>query len=133
MSAKQDKERAEPAPPAGDGPPGALLAAVEAARARKAVDLKVLDLREVAEFTDFFVLLSGTSSRQVQAIVEAVEERLRGMGLKPTHAEGVSQAEWVLLDYSDFVVHVFSPLKREFYDLDRLWRDAREVEVPEAA
>jgi ribosome-associated protein len=106
---------------------------VAAGQAKKAADVKVLDLRDVTSFTDFFVLMSGGSVRQVQAIVDAIEDRLRAEGEKPTHVEGYAQGEWVLLDYSDFVVHVFSPPKREFYDLERLWRDAGVVRVPETA
>jgi ribosome-associated protein len=113
--------------------PEPVVATVAAGRARKAVDVKVLDVREVASFSEYFVLMSGTSSRQVQAIADAVVERLKLDGRRALHREGYAQGEWVLLDYGDFVVHVFSPQKREFYDLERLWRDAEEVEVPEAA
>ena len=111
--------------------PAPIVAAVAAARAKQAVEVKVLDLRTVTDFTDYFVVMSGTSARQVQAIVEGIIERLRELGVKPFHLEGLPQAEWVLIDYSDFVVHVFSPVKREFYDLERLWEHARRVQLPE--
>ena len=113
--------------------PAALVGLVGAARAKKAVDVKVLDLREVTSFTDYFVLLTGANVRQVQAIADGVVEWLKSEGTRPTHVEGYSQGEWVLLDYSDFVVHVFSTVKREFYELERLWRDAVEVDIPEEA
>jgi ribosome-associated protein len=79
-------------------------------------------------FTDYFVLCSGTNPRQVQAIADEVELRLKKAGLRPTHVEGYSQAEWVLVDYVDFVVHVFSEKARKFYDLERLWKSARRLE-----
>jgi ribosome-associated protein len=113
--------------------PTEVVACVRAARAKKAVNVKVLDLREVASFTDYFVILTGTSARQVQAIADAVLERQKRDGGALAHVEGYGRGEWVLLDYGDFVVHVFSPAKREFYDLERLWSDATEVEIPEAA
>jgi ribosome-associated protein len=115
-----------------DIPPG-LLAAVEAARDKKAAELKVLDLRPLVSFTDFFVVATGQSGRQIQAVADAIVERLKQEGERPLHVEGYAQAEWVLLDYADFVVHIFSEVKRQFYDLERLWRDAAVVEVPEAA
>jgi ribosome-associated protein len=79
-------------------------------------------------FTDYFVLCSGTNPRQVQAIADEVELRLKKAGLRPTHVEGYTQAEWVLIDYVDFVVHVFSEKARKFYDLERLWKSARRLE-----
>jgi ribosome-associated protein len=79
-------------------------------------------------FTDYFVLCSGTNPRQIQAIADEVELRLKGTGLRPTHIEGYNQAEWVLIDYVDFVVHVFSEKARKFYDLERLWKTARKLE-----
>ena len=79
-------------------------------------------------FTDYFVLCSGTNPRQVQAIADEVELRLKGAGLHPTHVEGYKQAEWVLVDYVDFVVHVFSEKARKFYDLERLWKSATRLE-----
>jgi ribosome-associated protein len=109
-----------------------IRAAVHAASERKALDTVVLDLREVASFTDFFVITSGTNVRQVQAIADAVEEHLRkDLGVKPARVEGYKSAEWVLLDYGDFILHVFEEKSRRFYDLERLWRDAARVALPE--
>jgi ribosome-associated protein len=109
-----------------------VRAAVDAAGERKALGTVVLDLREVASFTDFFVITSGTNVRQVQAIADAVEERLRkDLRVKPARVEGYNSAEWVLLDYGDFILHVFEEKARRFYDLERLWRDAARVALPE--
>ncbi len=110
--------------------PREVRTALEAARDKKAIDLVVLDLRALASFTDFFVICSGQNSRQVQAIADAVEEGLRKSQVKPAHVEGFKRAEWVLLDYFDFIVHVFSAERREFYALERLWGSARRVELP---
>jgi len=79
-------------------------------------------------FTDYFVLCSGTNPRQIQAIADEVELRLKATGLRPTHVEGYKQAEWVLVDYVDFVVHVFSEKARKFYDLERLWKSAKRLQ-----
>ena len=102
-----------------------LEEALEAARDRKAQDMVLLDLREVATFTDHFLICSGTSSRHVQAIADEIQRRLRLGGLRPAHIEGYNHAEWVLMDYVDFVVHIFGEKARAFYDLERLWRTAR--------
>jgi ribosome-associated protein len=108
-----------------------IRAAVYAAGERKAHDVVVLDLREIASFTDFFVIASGTNVRQVQAIADAVEEHLRKeLRVKPARVEGYNSAEWVLLDYGDFILHVFEEKARRFYDLERLWRDAARVPLP---
>jgi ribosome-associated protein len=105
-----------------------IRAAVHAAGEKKALDVVVLDLREVASFTDFFVIASGTNVRQVQAIADAVQEYLRKeLRVKPARVEGYNSAEWVLLDYGDFILHVFEEKARRFYDLERLWRDAARV------
>ena len=109
--------------------PTAVEAAVRAAQAKKAEDTVVLDLRRAADFTDFFVLLSGTNQRQVVAITDAVRDALREEGYRPTHVEGYPRHEWILLDYYDFVVHVFTPATRAFYDLERLWGGASRVEL----
>lgn len=101
--------------------------AVSAADDRQAVDLKVLHLQKVSDFTDYFVICSGTSERQVQAIADAVQERLRGRRVRPLHVEGYNRAQWVLLDYGDLVVHVFQAEPRRFYALERLWGDAPNV------
>ncbi len=108
-----------------------LREAVQAAQDRKALDLDVLDLKGVCSFTDFFLLCTGTSARHTQAICDAVREKLEKTGLHPTHVEGYTQAEWILVDYLDFVVHIFSQRARHFYDLERLWKAARRVRVPE--
>src|ERR1043166_754913 len=108
-----------------------LGVALHAASERKAHDLVVLDLREVASFTDYSLIASGTNVRQVHAIADAVEEELRKrLKVKPGRVEGYKSAEWVLLDYGDFIFHVFEEKARRFYDLERLWRDAARVAVP---
>jgi ribosome-associated protein len=109
--------------------PAAVERALEAALAKKAADPVVLDLRPTADFTDFFVLLSGQSQRQLVAIADAVLESLRAEGRRPGHLEGYPRQEWILLDYGSFVVHVFTPRTRAFYDLERLWGGAERVEV----
>jgi ribosome-associated protein len=107
----------------------AVMIAARAATDKKATDLVVLDLREVASFTEYFLICSGASTRQVQAVSNAVEEALLQSAKRPLHIEGYSSAEWILLDYGDFIVHVFGQASRRFYDLERLWRDAPRVEV----
>jgi ribosome-associated protein len=109
------------------GLPAALRKAVEAATDKKALNLAVLELKDAAAFTDFFLICTGTSSRQMQAICDEIERRLSLDGLRPLHREGYNHAEWILLDYVDFVVHIFSERSRAFYDLERLWRNARRV------
>jgi ribosome-associated protein len=104
--------------------PAAVRTAVEAALARKAEDLCVLDLRELTSFTDFFVIAHGTSSRQNAAIAEAVVAALKPAGLRPLSVEGRDSADWVLVDYGSIVVHVFSRTAREHYSLEKLWGDA---------
>jgi ribosome-associated protein len=101
--------------------------AVSAADDRKAVDLKVLQLEKVTDFTDYFLICSGTSERQVQAIADAVQEKLREHRVRPLHVEGYNRAQWVLIDYGDLVVHVFQEEQRRYYALERLWGDAPEV------
>ena len=101
--------------------------AVSAALDRKAQDLRVLHLGQVTDFTDYFLICSGTSDRQVQAIADAIQERLRAEKVRPLHVEGYSRAQWVLLDYGDLVVHVFQEEPRRFYALERLWGDAPDV------
>ncbi len=111
--------------------PPQVAAAVRAAREKKALDVVVLDLRAIDSFTDFFVICSGQNPRQVQAIADAVEEGLRNDGVRPAHIEGLDRAEWVLLDYFDFIVHVFGTARREFYALERLWGSAGRVPLQE--
>ena len=104
--------------------------AVNAALDKKALDVVVLDLRSTPAFTDFFVLCSGQNQRQVKAIADAVEEALRASKVRPAHVEGYDRAEWVLMDFFTFIVHVFTPQTRAFYALERLWGDAERIEVP---
>lgn len=106
--------------------------AIIACREKKAEQIMVLQLeKNSGAFTDYFVVCSGTNPRQIQAISDEVEERLDKTGLRPTHVEGYKQAEWVLLDYVDFVVHVFSDKARKYYDLERLWKSAKRLEPAE--
>ncbi len=104
-----------------------VRAAVAAADDRKAIDLKVLHLGKVSDFTDYFLICSGSSDRQVQAIGDAIEERLKSAGTRPLNIEGYNRGQWILLDYGDLVVHVFQEDPRRFYALERLWGDAPEV------
>ena len=106
--------------------------ALTCASEKKAFNLVALDLREVASFTEFFIIASGANQRQVQAIADEIEEQLKEqLKSKPVRTEGYSTADWVLMDYGDFIVHIFEQKAREFYDLERLWRDARKVDLPE--
>ena len=103
--------------------------AIRACLEKKAEEITVLELEQGSgAFTDYFVVCSGTNPRQVQAISDEVENRLEQAGVRPNQIEGYKQAEWVLLDYVDFVVHVFSEKARKFYDLERLWKTARRME-----
>ncbi|HEX8637229.1 MAG TPA: ribosome silencing factor [Pyrinomonadaceae bacterium] len=106
--------------------------ALTCASEKKASNLTVIDLREIASFTEFFVVASGGNQRQVQAISDEINERLKKeLNSRPVRIEGYSSGEWILLDYGDFIVHVFEKNAREFYDLERLWRDAKRVDVPD--
>ena len=100
-----------------------------AALDKKATDVVVLDLRKASAFTDFFVICTGTNVRQVHAIADAVQAAIGQTGAKPALVEGLGRAEWVLIDYFDFIVHIFTPATREFYSLERLWGDAERIEV----
>lgn len=109
-----------------------VAAAIQACMEKKAEELTILEMEKGSgAFTDYFVLCSGTNPRQVQAIADEVELRLKNAGLRATHTEGYNQAEWVLIDYVDFVVHVFSEKARKFYDLERLWKSAKRLEPGE--
>ncbi|HEX3086423.1 MAG TPA: ribosome silencing factor [Pyrinomonadaceae bacterium] len=99
--------------------------AINAAAEKKAIEPTVLDLRGISSFTDFFVIVTGANRRQVQAISDAVVDHLKRNGSPAARVEGYQTAEWVLIDYGDFVVHVFDDKARRFYDLERLWREAR--------
>jgi ribosome-associated protein len=102
--------------------------AIRAAEDKKASELVVLDLRKAAGFTDFFVICSGTNPRQIRAIADAITEALAAEGVKPAHVEGYQRSEWILLDYFDFIVHIFAPETRLFYGLERLWGNAERIE-----
>ena len=109
-----------------------LSEAIEAAFDKKAQDAVVLELGDVCSFTDYFLICTGTSTRHNQTIADHIEETLKKYGVRALHVEGRSEGEWILMDYVDFVVHIFSARAREFYDLERLWRagkrhDAREL------
>ena len=121
--------RAEPTSPAPTivDTPTRVREAVAAAEDRKAADLRVLQVEKVSDFTDYFLICSGTSERQVQAIADAIQERMREEQVRPLHVEGYNRGQWVLLDYGDFVVHVFQEEPRRFYSLERLWGDAPDV------
>jgi ribosome-associated protein len=109
-----------------------VSAAIQACLEKKAEELSILEMEKGSgAFTDYFVLCSGTNPRQVQAIADEVEVRLKAAGIRPNNVEGYKQAEWVLLDYVDFVVHVFSEKARKFYDLERLWKSAKRLEPGE--
>jgi ribosome-associated protein len=107
-----------------------ILLALHAAGDKKAINSVVLDLREIASFTDYFVITSGANERQVQAISDEIYERLKHAGSAAARVEGYKTAEWILLDFGDFVVHVFDQKARNFYDLERLWREATRVNLP---
>jgi ribosome-associated protein len=101
--------------------------AVAAAEEKQAKDIKVLDLREVTTFADYFVVCNGTNTRQNQAISDSIEVSLKHLGRYPLSIEGYDNADWILLDYGDFLVHVFTEKARAYYDLERLWRDGKLV------
>lgn len=108
--------------------------AVKAVEAKKGEDVAILEMdRSSGAFTDYFIVCSGTNPRQIQAISDEVEKQLGEMGVRPNSLEGYNQAEWVLLDFVDFVVHVFSERARRFYDLERLWKSARHLKPADLA
>ena len=112
--------------------PKSVTGAVKAAQDKKATDIVVLDLRKSGGFTDYFVICTGNNARQIHAIADGVEDTLRTeFGERPTLAEGVEKSEWILLDYFNFVVHVFSRECRAFYGLERLWGNAERHELPD--
>ena len=110
-----------------------LISAVEAAQNKKADAITVLDLTGLGAFTDYFLLCTGYSTPQLEAISDGIEEALKGRGLRPQHREGRSGAEWLLLDYGGFIVHIFTERLRLFYDIERLWRMARRIDFDENA
>lgn len=103
--------------------------AVRSADEKKASDIVVLRLSAITEFTDYFVICSGSSTKQTQTIADEVVDQLKAFKVRPLHTEGYSTGEWILVDYGIFVVHVFTEKSRQFYDLERLWRDAERVDV----
>jgi ribosome-associated protein len=105
--------------------PPQWLTAVRAAESKQARDIRVLDLRGVTSFADYFVICSGTNARQIQAICDEVARQLKKEGELPISLEGYQNAEWILADYGDFLVHIFSEKARDYYELERLWRDAK--------
>lgn len=119
-------------PSATDSP--TWLIALRAAEAKKASGLRILDLREVTTFADYFLICSGTNARQNQAIWDEVAQQMKKLaGEMPTSVEGYENGEWILGDFGDMIVHVFSAEKRDYYQLERLWRDAKDVPLPPEA
>lgn len=108
------------------------LTAVHAADSKQAKEIRVLDLRDITSFADYFVVCSGSNSRQIQAIVDEVQLSLKKLGEHANSIEGYENAEWVLMDYGDYLIHVFSEKARTYYDLERLWRDAKVVDLVES-
>jgi ribosome-associated protein len=109
-----------------------VAAAIAACQDKKAEDITLLELdQDSGAFTDYFVVCSGTNAKQIQSISDAVEDRLEAVGHRPVNKEGYKQAEWVLLDYLNFVVHIFTEKARKYYDLERLWKTAKRLEPSE--
>ena len=106
--------------------------AADAAESKKAVDICVLDLRQITSFTDYFVICSVANPRQGQAVCDEVEKQLKETGERPVSIEGYDRADWILMDYGDFLVHIFSENARKYYDLERLWRGAEVVDIASA-
>ena len=112
--------------------PDDVLQAARAAYGKKATEVVALNLGKVSSFTDYFLICTGQNPRQVKAIAEAIEVALGSAGTRPAHVEGYDRSDWILLDYFDFVVHVFTADQRRFYSLERLWGSAEPVSVPDA-
>jgi ribosome-associated protein len=108
-----------------------LSEALEAALDKKALEITVIDISEICSFTDNFIICTGTSARHNQTIAEGIEQRLKQQGVRPLHIEGHADGDWILMDYFDFVVHIFSARAREFYDLERLWRAGKRRDLQE--
>jgi ribosome-associated protein len=106
--------------------------AVRAAEDKQALDITVLDLKKASGFTDYFVICTGTNTRQIRAIADGITDALAGTGSKPAYIEGYRESDWVLVDYFDFIIHVFSPETRAFYGLERLWGNAEQLAIPPA-
>jgi ribosome-associated protein len=107
----------------------ALKIALNAADSKKASDIVAMDISGIATFTDYFLICTGDSSRQMHAIADEVEKQLAANGIRPSHIEGYQNAEWILMDFVDLVVHIFSKSARSYYDLERLWRDGKELDT----
>ncbi|MBX7223805.1 MAG: ribosome silencing factor [Blastocatellia bacterium] len=114
-----------PIPPTNQFTDERILTAVRAIQEKKGLDITVLDLSAISSFTDYFVLCSGTSDRHVKAIADEIEKKLYEIKAKPHHIEGYEDGQWVLFDCGDFIIHAFTQMTRQFYDLERLWRDAK--------
>ena len=106
-----------------------VKAAVAAIEEKKGDDVRVLDIGEISSFADYFIIAAGNNKKQVQTISDNVEEKLEKLGKRPTGIEGYPTASWILLDYTEFVIHIFSSEDRLFYDLERIWKDGKEVEL----
>jgi ribosome-associated protein len=126
----QPSARSKPQPGTAESLDERVMAALHAASEKKAIEPVVLDLREIASFTDYFLIVSGANERQVQAISDEIYEGLKKSGHAAARVEGYKTAAWILLDYGDFVVHVFEQKARKFYDLERLWRESKRVALP---
>jgi ribosome-associated protein len=113
--------------------PASIDAYVKAVQGMKASDIVALDLRNLASFTDVFIICSGRSHRQVVAIADFVEKTLKDLGIRAYGIEGLKDGHWVLMDYGDVIIHIFYEPVRQFYDLEGLWIDAKRIEVPDAA
>jgi ribosome-associated protein len=120
----------EPSPEAFEDLDERVRRVLFAAADKKALDPVVLDLRSIASFTDHFLITSGANVRQVQAIADAVVDELKSTGERAARVEGYNAAEWILVDFGDFIVHVFEDKARKFYDLERLWRESARVQLP---
>jgi ribosome-associated protein len=107
----------------------AIKSAVSAALEKKAENIVILNVKKIVDYTDYFLILSGNSTRQNQAIYDSIMESLKKIKKKPLHVEGVERGEWILLDYGSFIIHIFSPRAREYYDLESLWGDAKRMEI----
>ena len=106
-----------------------LKTALFAADDKKARDLLALDISKIASFANYFLFCTGDSSRQMQAIADEIEKKLKEAGIRPSHIEGYQNSEWILMDYFDLVIHIFSKEARDFYDLERLWRDGKRLDT----
>lgn len=107
-----------------------LLSVVSTIQDKKGFDIIILDVSQVASFADYFILCTGSSTKHTQAIANEIEKKLGESGIYPHHSEGYSDGEWILFDYSDLIIHIFTPEYRSFYDLERLWHDAESIKIP---